>query len=115
MSHDALITAAEFISEHLPTFGRSDGERVAREILARSAERKTADAWEADYEALARDGAEPTRKCARIEYTVETRRGPVRRAREVSARPDRLGDLVERAVDKLVDGGAFNFDVRYEV
>lgn len=114
MCHDALITAAEFIADHLPTFGRTGGERVAREILARSTERKTADAWEAAYEELARDGAEPAPKCARIEYTVETHRGPVRRAREVSARPDKLGDVVERAVEKLADRGGFNFDIRYE-
>ena len=58
--------------------------------------------------------AAPTKKLARIEYTVETRRGPVRRAREVSALPDRLGEVVERELDKLVDRGGFNFDVRYE-
>jgi hypothetical protein len=58
--------------------------------------------------------AAPVRKAARIEYTVETRHGAVRRAREVSAPPDRLGDVVEREIDKLVDRGAFNFDVRYE-
>ena len=58
--------------------------------------------------------ATPARKVARIEYTVETRRGPVRRAREVSATSERLGEVVERAIDKLVDRGGFNFDVRYE-
>ena len=45
---------------------------------------------------------------ARIEYTVEDRRGnAVRRAKEVRA------SEVERAIDKLADKGAFNFDVRY--
>ena len=59
--------------------------------------------------------AKPAKRCARIEYTVETRRGPVRRAREVSATPERLGEVVEREIDKLVDRGGFNFDTRYEV
>jgi hypothetical protein len=58
--------------------------------------------------------ATPARKVARIEYTVETRRGPVRRAREVSATSERMGEVVEREIDKLVDRGGFNFDVRYE-
>ena len=53
-------------------------------------------------------------RCARIEYTVETRRGATRRAREVRAAADRLGDAVEREIDKLADRGAFNFDFRYE-
>jgi hypothetical protein len=64
---------------------------------------------------VAGETAAPARKTARIEYTVETRRGgPVRRAREVTAAPDRLGEVVEREIDKLVDRGGFNFDVRYE-
>jgi len=62
----------------------------------------------------AAETAAPTKKLARIEYTVETRRGPVRRAREVSALPDRLGEVLEREIDKLVDRGGFHFDVRYE-
>lgn len=46
---------------------------------------------------------------ARIEYTVEDRRGnPTRRAKEVSS------DCVERTIDKLCDKGAYNFDVKYE-
>lgn len=48
-------------------------------------------------------------RIARIEYT--TQRGaqaPVRRAKEVPA------DEVECTIDKLVDRGAFNFDVKYE-
>jgi hypothetical protein len=63
---------------------------------------------------VAAETTAPAKKTARIEYTVETRRGPVRRAREVSAAPDRLGDVVDREIDKLVDRGGFNFDVRYE-
>jgi len=58
--------------------------------------------------------SEPSRKVARIEYTVGTRRGPVRRAREVSAPKERLGAVVERAMDKLIDRGGFNFNVRWE-
>ncbi len=58
--------------------------------------------------------AAPVRKIARIEYTVETRQGAVRRAREVSAASHRLGEVVEREIDKLVLRGGFNLDVRYE-
>jgi hypothetical protein len=46
---------------------------------------------------------------ARIEYTVEVRGEARRRAKEV------LLPAVERTIDKLVEKGAFNFDVKYGV
>lgn len=55
----------------------------------------------------------PLSVTARIEYTVEVRGRTARRAREVSATEDRIGDVVEREIDKLVDRGGFNFDTKY--
>lgn len=46
---------------------------------------------------------------ARIEYTVERKSGPVRRAKEVPL------DQVDRTIDKLLKQDAFDFEVRYEV
>jgi hypothetical protein len=55
------------------------------------------------------------KKTARIEYTKEVRGTAVRKASEVSAEESNLGDVVNRRIDKLVNAGAFNFDVRYEL